>query len=587
MKTQLEELLLQALGNLQHQGILPQECSLNPQLTHTRNPEHGDFATNCALVLAKIANVPPKALAEKIIQEMAESPLLKKIELAGPGFINFHLNAQSASHIIQTILQQGDEFGNNLSGEHKRIHVEYVSSNPTGPLHVGHGRQAAYGDCVANLLVANGFHVHREYYVNDAGRQMSILAISTLLRYQEIKGQTVNFPRNGYQGDYIKTIANALDDFPENYVINLEELYRDVPQDLQDDDSGDKEKHIDGLIANAKKLLGEKQFLKVLNLVLTEILADIRDDLSEFNVHFDEWFSERSLLDSGALQHGIETLKAKGLTYEKAGALWFRSTDFGDEKDRVLIRANGITTYFASDVAYHLNKLERGNELILDILGADHHGYYPRVRAIMTALRGNPECLNVSLVQFVTLYRQQKKVQMSTRSASYVTLRELREEVGNDAARFFYILRKNEQHLDFDLDLAKSHSNDNPIYYIQYAHARVASVQRELNKQELHWDKTAGLAQLTRLNTEHEKALMRNLSRFPEIVYNAGHQYDPHLVAHYLRDLANDFHTYYNAHKIIVDDTDLRNARLCLAIATQQVLKNGLKLLGIAALEVM
>ena len=508
------------------------------------------------------------------------------MEIAGPGFINFYLSPAAYQGVVAEILEQGEQFGRSDLGQGKPVQVEFVSANPTGPLHVGHGRGAAYGATVADLLAAVGYKVHREYYVNDAGRQMDILATSVYLRYLDLCGEELAFPSNGYKGDYVWDVGATLH---RNHGDALRhgsvDLFRDVPAD--EPDGGDKEKHIDGLIARAKELLGAEVYREVFDLGLNSILANIRQDLKEFGVEYDEWFSERSLTDSGAVDQAIERLQQSGHVYEDKGALWFRSTDFGDEKDRVVVRDNGQKTYFASDIAYHMNKLERGYERVIDVWGADHHGYVPRVKAAMTALGDDAAKLDVLLVQFAVLYRGGEKVQMSTRSGEFVTLRELRNEVGNDAARFFYVMRKCEQHMDFDLDLAKSQSNDNPVYYIQYAHARVMSVLRQMTEKQMGWDQRQGAEGLHLLHESHEESLLVNLSRYPEVVEAAALNHEPHQLVHYLRDLANDFHTYYNAHQFLVGDPALRNARLNLIQAVRQVIANGLGLLGVSAPDTM
>ncbi len=466
------------------------------------------------------------------------------------------------------------------------MQVEFVSANPTGPLHVGHGRGAAYGAAVANLLEASGYTVHREYYVNDAGRQMDILAVSVWLRYLELCGEGVPFPSNGYRGDYVYDIAAALHrEAGEALRRPAEEVGAELPPDAP---GGDKEAHIDGLIARARRLLGEEAYRRVHDLALAVMLEEIRGDLAAFGVEYNEWFSERSLSERGAVQHAIDALRRRGHTYERDGALWFRSSAWGDEKDRVLVRENGQPTYFAADIAYHIDKRERGYRGLIDVWGADHHGYVARVKAAMAALDAAPEDLEVLLVQFAILYRGGRRLSMSTRSGEFVTLRELRNEVGRDAARFFYVMRSNEQHLDFDLDLAKSQSADNPVYYIQYAHARVCSVMQQLEAKGLAWDQARGRAAMHRLTEAHEKALMSSLSRYPEVVEAAAAGRAPHQLVHYLRQLANDFHTYYNAHPFLVaEDATLRDARLTLVLATRQVIRNGLALLDVSAPESM
>ena len=585
MKQHLTSLLERALANLEANGSIgagPQRIEID----RTRSAEHGDFASNIALVLAKATNRKPRDLAQAIVSALPPSERVERVEIAGPGFINFYVRASALRDVVRDIQIAGRSYGRSQIGAHRRVQVEFVSANPTGPLHVGHGRGAAYGATVANLLDAAGFDVHREYYVNDAGRQMDILATSVWLRYLELCGEKLQFPSNGYKGDYVYDIAATLHrENGDAYRHSSEAVFQDIPSDAPV--GGDKEVHIDALIARAQYLLGATAYHKVFDLGLTVILEDIRQDLEEFGVTYDRWYSERSLTEAGKVERAIERLKQSDHAYEKAGALWFRSTDYGDEKDRVVVRENGQKTYFASDIAYHLDKFDRGFERVINIWGADHHGYVPRVKAALSAAGLDAAKLDVLLVQFAILYRGGERAQMSTRSGEFVTLRELRREVGNDAARFFYVLRKSEQHMDFDLDLAKSQSADNPVFYVQYAHARVCSVFRELREKGLTHDVDAGHSALERLTESHELALLGTLGRYPEVVETAALAHEPHQLAQYLRELAYDFHTYYNSHKFLVDDAALRNARLNLVAATRQVIANGLTLLGVSAPETM
>jgi arginyl-tRNA synthetase len=586
LKQHLVQVLTDAIVKLQDSGDLPAEITPTIMIERTRDRAHGDFASNLAMTLAKPARSKPRDLAEKIVGVIETGDHIKKVEIAGPGFINFYLGPDAWHSVISDVLEQGSRYGLSSYGAGQRIQVEFVSANPTGPLHVGHGRGAAYGAAVADLLEAVGYTVHREYYVNDAGRQMDILAASVYLRYLDLCGEEVPFPVNGYQGDYVWDIGATLHrENGDTLRHPVNELFSDLPPD--EPAGGNKEAHIDAIIARARSLLGAADYRKVFDEGLNAILHNIRQDLKEFGVVYDEWFSERSLADNHAVEKGIERLQQSGHVYEKGGALWFRSTDYGDEKDRVLVRDNGQSTYFASDIAYHANKLERGYDRVIDVWGADHHGYVPRVKAALKALGDDPERLDVLLVQFAILYRNGEKAQMSTRSGEFVTLRELRNEVGNDAARFFYVMRKCEQHMDFDLDLAKSQSNDNPVYYIQYAHARVMSVMRQLQEKQLEWDKAAGNAALATLTEPHEQELIIRLSRYPEVLEAAAVNHEPHQLTHYLRELANDFHTYYNAHTFLVEDSTLRNVRLNLIEATRQVIANGLGLLGVSAPDTM
>lgn len=585
MKEQIAQLIETALDSLIADGTLPADITPNIQVENTRDKAHGDFASNIALTLAKPARRNPRELAQQICDALPQSGSVDKTEIAGPGFINFFANQASTFAVVGEILEQGDSFGRAQPNSGPRMQVEFVSANPTGPLHVGHGRGAAYGATVSDLLEAAGVEVEREYYVNDAGRQMNILAVSVWLRYLELNDQKLTFPSNGYQGYYIRDIANDLiKDHGDRFNFPAADVFFEIPAD--EPAGGDKEIHIDALIERARQLLGD-DYETVFDAGLTAILGDIREDLSEFGVDYQEWFSERSLTSSGDVSRALEQLEAKGYLYEEEGNLWFRSTDFGDDKDRVVKRANGQTTYFASDIAYHMNKFERGFDKVVNIWGADHHGYIARVKAAIQAMGYDPEKLEVRLVQFAILYRGSERVQMSTRSGSFVTLRELRNEVGNDACRFFYVTRKADQHMDFDLELAKSESKDNPVYYIQYAHARVCSVLRKLDSEGMAWDQAAGLASLERLESETEKDLVKQLAKYPETLQHAALNFEPHMLANYLRDLAGDFHTWYNGHKLIIDDAELRNARLTLSVSVRQVLANGLKLLGVSAPEQM
>ena len=586
MKQKLESLLQQAVESLKSEGILEQNLSPQINIERTKDKLHGDFATNLALILAKPARSNPRQLAEKIIKVLADDSALAKVEIAGPGFINFFMNADTQFQIVKRIHQAGNQFGLSQMGAGTKIQVEFVSANPTGPLHVGHGRGAAYGSAVANLLSAMGFEVSKEYYVNDAGRQMDILATSIWLRYLEECGEVVPFPSNGYRGDYIRDIAfdihkNTGNEYRRPAELVLEDIPLDEPQ------GGDKEQHIDALIDRAKTLLGSSLYHDVFQAGLSVILKDIKEDLEEFGVSYQEWFSERQLLEDGSIQEALKRLDEAGFIYEKEGARWFASSQLGDDKDRVVVRENGQTTYFASDIAYHMNKLDRGFDQIINIWGSDHHGYIPRVKAAMKALGADDTKLTVKLVQFAILYRGKEKLPMSTRSGEFVTLRQLRSEVGTDAARFFYVMRKSEQHMDFDLKLATSKTNENPVFYVQYAHARVCSVLRQLDGKGWERNLLLGMDNLDKLTQEHEVALLTTLSKYAETLERAAIQHEPHQLIHYLRELANNFHTYYNAHQFLVDDAEIRNARLNLIAAVKQILANGLSLLNINTPESM
>ncbi|CAC9595973.1 Arginyl-tRNA synthetase (EC 6.1.1.19) [uncultured Gammaproteobacteria bacterium] len=565
MKQKLQTLLKQALTALVDEGVLESVPEI-VRIDHSKDKVQGDFASNVAMALSKQAKCAPRVLAEQIKANFPDTLAVEKIEIAGPGFINFFMSQGANALVVSRIIEQGADYGLSKVGEGQRVLLEFVSANPTGPLHVGHGRGAAYGASVANLLRAIGFVVDNEYYVNDAGRQMDILATSVYLRYLG----TDTFPDNGYKGDYIFDIAEKISG------IEKKDIFEGVCQDEKE--GGDKEKHIDDLIANCKSQLGG-DYKKIFDLAINDILSGIKTDLANFGVEYQQWFCEQSLVDSGLSEKTVKKLQDSGQIYEKAGALWFKTTDFGDDLDRVVVRDNGMHTYFASDIAYHLEKFERGYDKIINIWGADHHGYIARVKASIKALNHNPDTLEILLVQFAHLYRDGVKIPMSTRSGSFVTLQELCKEVGNDAARFFYILRKSEQSMDFDLNLAKSKSNENPVFYVQYAHARICSVMEKAQD--------SGQADLTFLNDKYEQALIKQLSRYADTIKNAALNYEPHVVAYYLRDLASDFHSYYNNCDFLIEDKNLQASRLKLIKATQQILANGLGLLGVSAPDKM
>jgi arginyl-tRNA synthetase len=560
------------------------------ELDRPKSAEHGEFASSAALKLAKQLKRNPRELAQAIQGALTANVLVAKTEIAGAGFINVFLSARAWTDGVAQVLEAGVDYGRSPAAG-PAVQVEFVSANPTGPLHVGHGRGAAYGASLANVLDAAGFRVSREYYVNDAGRQMDILALSTWLRYLELNGIHVPFPSNAYQGEYVKEMARAIfSGHGDRYIHEPWKILDGIPSRLADEQltandpeaKRQNEAHLDGLIAAAKRLLGS-DYAYFHGFVLNEQLGDGREDLEEFGVRFDHWFSEKDLFDTGQVARAVDRLNAAGHLYEQDGAFWFRATAFGDEKDRVVRRANGEYTYFASDIAYHANKFARGFDRIIDVWGADHHGYIPRVKAALSALGLDAEKLTVALVQFAVLYRDGQKVSMSTRSGEFVTLRELRKEVGNDAARFYYVLRKSDQHLDFDLDLAKSQSNDNPVYYIQYAHARICSVLAE-------WGGAASSlvgTDFAPLQSAYEKGLMQRLAEYPGTVEAAARELAPHMIAYYLKDLAADLHAYYNAEKFLVPDESVKRARLSLILAIRQVLSNGLRLLGVSAPEKM
>jgi arginyl-tRNA synthetase len=583
MKHIVATLVQDALQQLPDLEAAAKDLRLESTVERTRDAGHGDFASNIALQLAKPASKNPRAIADAIVAVLGDSEEVARVEIAGPGFINFYLSPEAFHAELKRVLSDGEHYGRQAPRDKPKILLEFVSANPTGPLHVGHGRLAAYGATVGNLLEAVGYPVAREYYVNDAGRQMDILGASVWLRWLETKGVEVPFPQGGYRGDYIHDIAVAIDTAGIE-VPQLDDVLEALPDDAP---SGDKDAYVEALIAKAKSLHGGDDFDRIRQQALESIRADIEDDLRGFGVIFDRWFSEQSLIASDRIDASLTILRNRGILYEKDGATWFPATQYGDEKDRVVVRANGVKTYFASDIAYHFDKRERGFDHLIDILGADHHGYVTRIQAGLDAMGYEGDDLEVELVQFVALFRGGQKMQMSTRSGEFDTLRQLRAEVGNDAARFYYVMRSNDQHLDFDLDDATAQSNDNPVFYIQYAHARIASVYRQLSEKSLSWDKDAGTRALGLLLEPQEKTLMTKMSRYPEVIELAATNRAPQHLVHYLRDLANDFHSYYNAHAFIVDDVALRNARLTLIAATKIVLANGLKLLGVSAPEKM
>ncbi|MDO8401919.1 MAG: arginine--tRNA ligase [Pseudomonas sp.] len=574
-KSHLSEILQHALRE-----IAPAEQGVSIEFARPKQASHGDYSCNLAMQLAKPLRQSPRDVAALLIKAMPASPYLEKIEIAGAGFINLFLKISAKQQFPRHALASGSKFGHSDSGAGKKIQVEFVSANPTGPLHVGHGRGAAFGASLANVLAAAGFTVEREYYINDAGRQMDILALSTWLRYLELNGAVIAFPGNAYQGEYVRDMARLIHKAHGNRYLHQPDLLFADPPPAEADGAG--EAQLDSLIANAKKLLGQ-DYAYIHNFVLTEQLGDCRNDLMEFGVVFDTWFSEQSLFDGGRVAHVVQLLGQKNYLYQQDGAMWFRSSDFGDEKDRVVQRENGEFTYFASDIAYHLNKFERGFERVIDVWGADHHGYIPRVKGALQALALDPAKLEIALVQFAVLYRDGKKASMSTRSGAFVTLRELRQEVGNDAARFFYVLRKSDQHLDFDLDLAKSQSNENPVYYVQYAHARVCSVLEQWGEDPA----PLATADTSLLTSPAELALLQRLIDYPETLDAAAKELSPHLIAFYLRELAAEFHSYYNATRFLVPEVPLRLARLALIAAIRQVLVNGLTLLGVSAPDKM
>jgi arginyl-tRNA synthetase len=530
--------------------------------------------------IARPEGVKPRELAQRIVaasaQEIRASGVCESLTIEGPGFLNVRLARPAKLEVIRRVLAEGPDYGRSRPARPESVQVEFVSANPTGPLHVGHGRGAAYGASLASLLEFAGHRVAREFYVNDAGRQVDILALSVWLRYLQARGVVVPFPEQAYRGDYVRDIAARL---AEAHAVRFERDAVALPEAAP---GGDPEAALDAAVGYARSLLGEDWTL-LHGFALGQMLAEQREDLDAFRVSFDRWTSERSLYEQGRVERAAAALAERGHAYEKDGALWFRSSGFGDEKDRVLRRENGQYTYFASDVAYHRDKFERGFERVIDVWGADHHGYVARLNGALAALGYDPARLTVALVQFAVLYRGGQKLAMGKRSGEFVTLRELREEVGNDAARFFYVLRKSDQHLDFDLDLARSESQENPVYYVQYAHARLCSVFAQWGGDAERLAQ-AGLAPLA---SERELVLALRLAEFPALVSEAARELAPHSIAFYLRALAGELHSYYNAERILVEDEQLRAARLALCAAVRHTLANGLALLGVRAPEKM
>ena len=592
MKATIERLIGAALAALPDDCLSAEARAIPPEVERTRDAGHGDYASNVAMRHAKAARRNPRQLAETIVAALPADPSVAKVEIAGPGFINFYLSDSAYHAEINAVLDRASEYGRRPSGSGEKVLLEFVSANPTGPLHVGHGRHAAYGAALANLLSAAGHSVHRESYINDAGRQVDILTVSVWTRYLERLGEAVTLPANGYKGEYLLPIAAALEaEHSHKFRRSAEEVLADLPAD--EPQGGDKEIYIDALIARMRSLLGDAGFQAVVDHSLAGMVADIRGDLAEMGVTFDRWYSERSLATSGAIDEALRRLEQAGHTYRKDGALWFRASAFGDDEDRVVERENGVRTYFASDIAYHLDKRLRGFDRLIDVLGADHHGYVARVRGGLAAMGEPPESLEVMLLQLVNLYRGDVKVAMGKREGNFVTLRHLRHEVGNDACRFYFVMRSHDQTLDFDLELAKSRSTENPVYYIQYAHARVASVLRQLTDRGLSHDAASGRASLDRLVHPHERRLMVAMTRYPEVIALAAATRSVHTLVNYLRDLANEFHGAYSMGnenpdmRVIVEDEPTRDARLALFTAARQVLRNGLSILGVSAPDSM
>ena len=557
MKPQIAELLNAAVNVLKEQNILLADLEPRIQVDNTRDKAHGDLATNLAMMLAKPAGKNPRELAQLLVDAIPASSLVEKTVIAGPGFINFYLSEESTTSLIQAVLEQKEKYGHSNVGEGRKVQVEFVSANPTGPLHIGHGRGAAVGDSLCRLLAATGWDVTSEFYYNDAGQQINNLGLSVQARCKGLTPDHESWPENGYRGDYITELAES---FMRGDSITAADQSFTGTKDADD---------IEGIRHFAVAYLRNEQDL----------------DLKAFGVDFDVYFLESSLYSEGKVEATVQKLIENGYTYEEGGALWLRTTDFGDDKDRVMRKTDGGYTYFVPDVAYHLNKWQRGFTRVINEQGADHHSTITRVRAGLQALNvGIPEGWpGYVLHQMVTVMRGGEEVKISKRAGSYVTLRDLIDEVGRDATRYFLAARKADGQLTFDIDLARSQSSDNPVYYIQYAHARVCSIFRKLEAEEQRWNQETGLAALSALTLETEKEIMVKIGRFPEIVRKAAENNEPHMIANYMYDLAGDFHTWFNSEKTLVEDTDLRNARLTLAEAVRQVLANGLDLLGVSA----
>ena len=556
-------------------------------LQENKDKSHGDYASNLAMSLSKELEDSPKNIAELIISKFPEEPWIKNIDVAGPGFINFFLDRKIRSEVLITIDEQGHEYGTNNEGNNKKVLIEYVSSNPTGPLHVGHGRGAVFGSVLAKLLSSNGYAVDEEYYVNDAGRQIKILATSLWIRYAQLFNKEINMTKNGYQGEYLIPIANRLKEAHSDKFYSPKEVISQLV-DLEGKEDG---AYADQIAAAVIGFLGE-DFFFFEEFARKEILEMIVDDLQDFGVIHNNWFSENSLYvedESGLskVDKAIQELGYLGFIYEKEGATWFKSSEFEDDKDRVLKRSNGEATYFTSDIAYHMDKYDRGYDRIINIWGSDHHGYTPRVNAAMKASGRDTKKLEVVYIQFANLLRDGEKVSMSTRGGEFITLKELMDEVTPEAARFFYINRKADQHLDFDLELAKSQTKDNPLYYIQYAHARICSVFETLEGNKKEFNLTSAKENLSLLSTDKEAEIEKMLVLFPEIIQRAAKSSEPHLICYYLKDLASLFHSYYNSEKFLVEDENLMNARLFLLKGVKQVTANGLNILGIKAPTLM
>ncbi|MEL0227385.1 MAG: arginine--tRNA ligase [Gammaproteobacteria bacterium] len=580
MKDNIKKTLSEILEDLYSQ-VEPEIKNLKISIQDNKEKEHGDLATNIAMVLAKPLKKNPKEIAEEIKQNFVLDEKIIKIEVAGPGFLNFFLSKDSYGEILEQIQKENKDFGKSDSKQSKVL-IEYVSSNPTGPLHVGHGRGAVFGSVLSSLLEEAGFEVDQEYYVNDFGRQMNILAASVWIRYCQLFSSEIKMMQQGYQGDYLLPVAKKLKDEKSDSLFKIEEsLIEKLNSEDQDDEFTDQ------LVESLRVILKE-EFQYIREFALSEILHLIKADLEQCGVHHNAWFSESSLYGNDGntdskVDGSIEELKSRGFIYEEGGAIWFKSSSLGDDKDRVLKRGNGEYTYFASDVAYHLDKYDRGYDRVINVWGSDHHGYLPRVRAAMDACDRDINKLEVIFIQFANLVKAGKKVSMSTRSGDFITLNELMNEVTTEAARFFYINRKADQHLEFDLDLAKEQSKDNPLYYIQYAHARICSVLRKAENEFEDFDSV----ELALLGSEKEIEILKLLRQYPQLIERSAKAGEPHLLCYFLRDLSGVFHSYYNSEKVLIEDKELMTSRLFLLKGVKQVIANGLRVLGIKAPEEM
>jgi arginyl-tRNA synthetase len=556
MKQIIKELVLEAVKKANEQGDLPSSELPGVTLDEPKIEAHGDFSTNIAMVMASIQKMAPRKIAEAIIKHLNDTAgMLEKTEIAGPGFINFFINKSFWSPVLRHIHQEDTRYGASEIGKGIKVQVEFVSANPTGPLHVGHGRGAAVGDVVANIMSVCGYEVQKEYYVNDSGRQINTLGLSVFMRYKELLGEDVEFPDDCYQGEYIYDIAKKI----------MEKKGRSLLE------AGEEKAAV----------------LYCAGVAAKDILDGIKKDLDSFGVEFDKWYSEQSLFDSGKVDAVINDFRGRKIIYEKDGALWFKTTDFGDEKDRVVVRSNGDTTYFASDIAYHQDKFDRGFDRVIDVWGADHHGYIPRIKASIEAAGNDRDRFNVILVQLVNLLRDAVPVAMSTRAGEFVTLQDVINEVGRDAARFIFLTRHYGSSLDFDLELAKKKSNDNPVYYVQYVHARISSILRKAREERAMGDVTWNEDAVVLLTAPEEIRLIKAMARYPEVVRESAEFMEPHRITFYLMTLASSFHSYYNKHRVLTDDPLLAAGRLYLILAVKKVIRNGLALLGVSAPEKM